>query len=129
MPSPKTQDIKILIQGTQWLDPIVSEPVFLPKDIRPGQTVTVPGRLRAFILQERSQRRPGQLLHATDEVELTATATRLDRAIPDFCGSTKITIRYPLELDAPKFLDCVEKGDEVTFSWIVSDLPHHLLIF
>jgi hypothetical protein len=120
MPSPKTADIDILIHGTHWLDPIISEPVRVPKDIKPGQTVLVPGTLKALICHERSTRGPGQLLHATDEVQLIATATRLGRTLPDFSGKTQIVIRYPLELDAPKYLDCVEKGDEVTFSWTVS---------
>jgi hypothetical protein len=120
MPSPKTADIDVLIHGTHWLDPIVSEPVRVPKDIKPGQTVLVPGTLKAFICHERSTRGPGQLLHATDEIQLIVTATRLGRTLPDFSGKTGIVIRYPLELDAPKYLDCVEKGDEVVFSWTVS---------
>ncbi|OCT46898.1 hypothetical protein CLCR_02237 [Cladophialophora carrionii] len=122
MPSPKAADIDVLIHGTHWLDPIVSEPVRVPKDIKPGQTVLVPGTLKAFICHERSTRGPGQLLHATDEVQLIATATRLGRTLPDFSGKTGIVIRYPLELDAPKYLDCVEKGDEVVFSWTLRNV-------
>lgn len=123
MPSPKTADIDMLIHGTHWLDPIISEPVRLPKDIKPGQTILVPGTLKAFICHERSARGPGQMLHATDEIQLIATATRLGRTLTEFSGKTQIVIRYPLELDAPKFLDCVEKGDEVMFSWTVSKFP------
>ena len=123
MPSPKTADIKVLIHGTHWLEPVDSEPVFLPHDIKPGQIVQVPGVLRAFISHERSSRGSGQMLHATDEVQLIATATRIGRTLEDFSGKTQIVVRYPLELDAPKYLDCVEKGNEVTFSWVVSWMP------
>jgi hypothetical protein len=119
MPSPKSSEIQVLIHGTHWLSPIASEPIYLPTDIPPGTTVDVPGVLRAFIMQERAPRQPGQLLYASDNVQLIATATKLNRTLPDFSGGTKITVRYPLELDAPKYLDCVEKGDEVTFSWVV----------
>jgi hypothetical protein len=70
-------------------------------------------------MQERAPRQPGQLLYASDNIQLIATATKLNRTLPDFSGSTKITIRYLLELDAPRYLDCVEKGDKVIFSWVV----------
>jgi hypothetical protein len=126
MPSPKSSEIQVLIHGTHWLDPIASEPIFLPRDIPPGATVEVPGVLRAFILQERAPRKPGQLLYASDGIQLIATATQLQRTLPDFSGSTQITIRYPLELGAPRYLDCVEKGDEVTFSWVVRIALHCL---
>ncbi|KIW65816.1 hypothetical protein PV04_08038 [Phialophora macrospora] len=122
MPSPKTADIQVLIHSTHWPDPIVPEPVYVPKDIKPGQTVLVRGTLEAFICHERSTRGPGQLLHATNEVQLMATATKLGRTLPDFSGKTGIVIRYPLELVAPKYLDCVEKGDEVVFSWTLRNV-------
>ena len=102
------------------LDPIISDPVYVSNDINPGQTVLVPGTLKASICHERSTTGPGQLLHAADEIQLIATATRLGRTLPDFSGKTQIVIRYPLELDAPKYLDCVEKGEVVMFSWTVS---------
>jgi hypothetical protein len=119
MPSPVSNEIEVLIHGTHWLDPIVTEPVVLPKSIPVGETVDVPGVLRAFIMQERSPRNAGQAFSESDEIQLIATAMVLDRTLPDFSGGTKIAIQYPLELDAPKYLDCVAQGDQVTFSWTV----------
>jgi hypothetical protein len=120
MPSPSTAEIRVLIHGTHWLDPIVSEPVYLPKSIPVGATVDVPGVLRAFIMQERSPRAPWQLLRSSDEIQLIATAVRMNRSLPEFSGSTKIVIEYPLQLDPPRYLDCMAQGDQVTFSWTVS---------
>jgi hypothetical protein len=119
MPSPKNHEIKVLIHGTHWLEPIASEPVFLPKDIQVEETVPVPGVLRAFIMQERVPRAPGKNFATTDEVQLIATVGRINRVVPEFTGSKKIDIQYPLELDAPKYLDCVSPGDHITFSWTV----------
>jgi hypothetical protein len=120
MPSPSTAEIQVLIHGTHWLEPIISEPVYLPKSIPVGATVDVPGVLRAFIMQERSPRAPGQLLLSSDEIQLIATAVRMTRTLPEFSGSTKILIQYPLQLDPPRYLDCIAQGDQVTFSWTVS---------
>jgi hypothetical protein len=120
MPSPSNHDIQVLIHGSHWLDPIVSESITLPKGIPVDEVVEVPGVLRAFIMQERVLRAPGQPLLATDEVQLIATMGRINRIVPEFTGSTKIEIKYPLQLDAPRFLDCVSPGDHITFSWTVN---------
>jgi hypothetical protein len=121
MPSPVSGEIEVLIHGTHWLDPIATEPVFLPKSISVGETVDAPGVLRAFIMQERSPRNAGYTFSELDKVQLIATAMRLDRTLPDFSGGTQIAIQYPLELDAPTYLDCVAQGDQVTFSWTVGN--------
>jgi len=120
MPSPENHNVRVLIHGTHWLDPISTEPVFLPKGIPVDEIVEVPGVLRAFIMQERIARQPGQPFSATDEVKLIATMERINRTIPEFTGSTKIDIRYPLQLDPPRYLDCISPGDDITFSWTVS---------
>ena len=120
MPSPSAAEIQVLVHGTHWLEPIINEPVYLPTSIPVGATVDVPGVLRAFIMQERSPRAPGQLLLSSDEIQLIATAVRMNRTLPEFSGSTKILIQYPLQLDPPRYLDCIAQGDQVTFSWTVS---------
>ncbi|KAF4635875.1 hypothetical protein G7Y89_g2200 [Cudoniella acicularis] len=120
MPSPKNHAIRVLIHGTHWLDPIATEPVYLPKNIQVDEIVEVPGILRAFIMQERVPRAPGQIFSAIDEVQLIATMPRINRTIPEFKGSTKIDIRYPLQLSPPKYLDCIAPGDHITFSWTLN---------
>lgn len=120
MPSPKNRDIRVLIHGTHWLDPIMSEPVLLPKSIPVDEIVDVPGVLKAFIMQERVPRNPSQPFSASDEIQLIATMERIERTLPGFSGATKIEIKYPLQLDPPRYLDCIAPGDEITFSWTVS---------
>ncbi len=122
MPSPETRSIHLFIQGTQFLEPIISEPLELPRSIQPGQEVEVPGILRAYIKNEWSEKPLGESLHYVDNVQLLAIFhERLNRPIPNFCGKTQVVIRYPLRLDAPVYLDCVAKGDRVRFKWVVSD--------
>ena len=121
MPSPESRSIHLLIQGTQFLEPITSEPVELPRSIQAGQEVDVPGVLRAYIKNEWSEKPIGATLNYIDNVQLLATFhERLNRPIPNFCGFTQIVIRYPLRLDPPTYLDCVAKGDKVRFKWVVS---------
>jgi hypothetical protein len=120
MPSPKSRSVHLLIQGTQFLEPIISEPVELPRAIQPGQEVDVPGVLRAYIRNESSEKPIGAALNYLDNIQLLATFhERLNRPIPNFCGFTQILIRYPLRLDPPTYLDCVAKGDKVRFKWVV----------
>jgi hypothetical protein len=91
--------------------------------ILPGDVVTVPGTLRAYIRNEASARIPGIPLGADDRVTLIATFhMRLNRSLPGFSGSTSYIISYPLELTAPKCLDCVQKGDRVRFSWTLRNV-------
>jgi hypothetical protein len=121
MPSPESRSIHLLIQGTQFLEPITSEPVELPRAIQPGQEVDVPGMLRAYIRNEWSEKPIGTALSHFDNIQLLATFhERLNRPIPNFCGFTQLHIRYPLRLDPPTYLDCVAKGDKVRFKWVVS---------
>jgi hypothetical protein len=122
MPSPESRSIHLFIQGTQFLESITSEPVELPRSIQPGQEVDVPGVLRAYIRNEWSEKPIGTALNYVDNVQLLGIFhERLNRPIPNFCGSTQIVIRYPLRLDPPTYLDCVAKGDKVRFKWVVSD--------
>jgi hypothetical protein len=124
MPSPNSATpISILIQGTQWLEPVESAPVIVPFSILPGDTVEVPGTTRAFIRNETSPRAPGVPLRIQDQVTLIATFfKRLVRSIPGFSGSQFYNIGYPLELTPPKCLDCVQKGDRVRFSWVLRNV-------
>jgi hypothetical protein len=121
MPSPSTRSLQLLIQATQWLDPVTTEPLQLPFSIQPSQEVTLPGVLRALIRNEWNERPPGSCLQIDESVNLVAFFDeRLNRPIINFSAGVKIHIRYPLKLDAPTYLDCVAKGDKVRFKWQVS---------
>lgn len=121
MPSPGTHAIRLLIQGTQFLEPVTSEPLELPRSIESGQEVDVPGVLRAYIRNEWTEKALGEHLNYKEGVQIVAAFDgRLNRPIPDFSGSTEIEIRYPLRLDPPIYLDCVGKGDKIRFTWVVS---------
>jgi hypothetical protein len=121
MPSPTTRSIQLLVEGTQWLEPVATEPLMLPCAIQPGQEVTVPGILRALIRNETAERPAGVRLDAKDVVRVAAVFNeRLNRPIPDFSIDVEIPIRYPIRLDPPTYLDCVAKGDKVRFKWVVS---------
>ncbi len=121
MPSPSTRSIHLLIQGTQWLEPVAAEPLQLPFSIQPGQDVTLTGVLRALIRNESAEKPPGIQLQTEDMVRIVAVFhERLNRPIPDFSTGVRIPIRYPIRLDAPTYLDCVAKGDKVRFKWVVS---------
>jgi hypothetical protein len=120
MPTPKNRDIRVLIAGSHWLDPIVSEPVIVPPAIPVGATVEIPGVLRAFIMNERVPRNPKVPFAISEDVQLIATMGRVERTLPEFSGRVKIDIKYPLELDPPRYLDCIAPGGHITFSWTVS---------
>lgn len=127
MPSPSTRSIHLLIQGTQWLEPVAAEPLQLPFSIQPGQDVTLTGVLRALIRNESAEKPPGIQLQTEDMVRIVAVFhERLNRPIPDFSTGVRIPIRYPIRLDAPTYLDCVAKGDKVRFKWVVSLLSRAL---
>ncbi|KAK3390619.1 hypothetical protein B0H63DRAFT_557564 [Podospora didyma] len=118
MPSPEQRTIQLLIQGTQFLEPIATAPLELPRSIQPGQEVDVPGVLRAFIRNEWSEKPLGQFLRYEEKVSLVAFFNeRLGRPIPNFSGVSVVYIQYPLALDPPRYLDCVSKGNSVRFSW------------
>lgn len=120
MPSPEARSIRVLIQGTKFLEPITSEPLELPRSIQPGQEVEVPGVLRAYIRNEWAEKPLGLMLKATEFVTLVAYFNeRLNRPLPKFCGPADILIQYPLVLDPPTYLDCVAKGDTVRFRWVL----------
>jgi len=120
MPSPEARSIHLLIQGTQYLDPIIAEPIELPRSIQPGQEVDVPGVLRAFIRNETAEKPVGLCLKTTEYVRIVGYFNeRLNRPIPNFCGQTAIFVQYPLVLDPPTYLECVAKGDKVRFKWVL----------
>jgi len=118
MPSPEQRSIQLLIQGTQFLEPVVTEPLELPRSIQAGQEVSIPGVLRAFIRNEWSEKPLGQPLVHKESVSLVAFFNeRLGRPLPSFSGASVIYIQYPLSVDPPRYLDCVSKGNSVRFSW------------
>jgi hypothetical protein len=120
MPSPENRTIQLLIQGTQFLEPIVSEPLQLPFAIQAGQEVEVPGILRAYIKNEWAEKPLGYKLDYLENVSIVGFFNqRLSRPLPFFCGQTPIKISYPLILDAPTYLDAVAKGDTVRFKWVL----------
>jgi hypothetical protein len=123
MPSPEQRSIKLLIQGTPFLDPVVSEPLELPRSIQVGQEVDVPGVLRAYIRNEWTEKPLGSKLEFRENVSIVATFDeRLNRPLPGFCSITQTVISYPLVLDLPTYLDCVAKGDTVRFRWVLHNM-------
>jgi hypothetical protein len=121
MPSPNREcPIKILVHGTPWLQPIESEPLYLPPDIPVGSIVEVPGTLRCLIRSDTRVRAPGQQLFENDTVTLIASFDRLGRTLPEFNGRADIVVQYPLILDPPQVLLSVAKGAMVRFHWTVS---------
>ncbi|KAK3683011.1 hypothetical protein B0T22DRAFT_494587 [Podospora appendiculata] len=121
MPSPKGANIKIMIRGTKWLEPVMT-PLTMPSEIPPGHQTEVSGTLRALIKNESEPRTAGTLLNAQDAVSLRAYSNRLQREIPEFNGSMPVVYQYPLLMTTPKYLDCVAKGDTVRFSWTVANI-------
>src|SRR5438874_13140417 len=120
MSSPWRFHVPILIRGNTWLEPVSTEPLYLPPSIPVGGTYEVPGVLRAFIRQESVLRESGSNLLATTDVKLIAVMPGVNRALPEFSGNKEIQIRYPLYLELPKYLRCVPHGHQITFSWTVS---------
>lgn len=128
----KKNILKVLIRPTPWLDPVSSEPLELPQDIRPGAIVRVQGVLRAQIRNEAVERPSGTTFRADDTVALVAFFERLQRPLPEFSGGVNVTYRYPIAMSVPKYLDCVAKGDTVQFSWTVRptarDMVRHFIL-
>jgi hypothetical protein len=124
MPSPKRNLLHVLIQSAPWLDPVESEPLEIPCNIQVGGVVEVPGVLKALIRNETATRPWGEPFFAREKVALIAFFERIHRALPEFNGSSDIEIQYPLQLNPPRYLDCVAKGDRIRFSWRVSATLH-----
>lgn len=120
MPSPWNFRIPVLIRRNTWLEPVSTEPLFLPPSIPVGGTCLIPGSLRAFIRQESVPREASSNLSAMTDVKLIAVMPGVNRALPEFSGNQDVQIRYPLYLELPKYLHCVPQGHQITFSWIVS---------
>jgi len=120
MPSPSGQFLKVVIRESSWLEPDTTAPLTLPDSIMPSCRASIPGQLRAFIRHERTDRESGIPLYARDTVSLLSYSERLRRSVPEFSGSVPIIIQYPLELIAPAHMDAMEKGDEMTVSWMVT---------
>jgi hypothetical protein len=119
MPSPSGNLLKVLIRASPWLQPDTSTPLTIPDSIRPNQEVLIPGQLRAFIRHEWRDRLPGQALLDTETVSLIGYSERLCRLIPEFSGGVKIDIRYPIEMTAPIYHNCITKAHKRTASYSV----------
>jgi len=52
MSTPKTSSVTVMVRETEWLQPDSQEVLHIPPDVQPGQTVTLPGSLRASIKNE-----------------------------------------------------------------------------
>ena len=124
MPSPRHNPIAVsILSDGVWLQPANS--IELPRHILPGQKVPVVGELRALIREELPGRLPGaKLIHRGLRVQLSACFDRLKRNVLDFHKDSSriinIDIQYPIELDAPRYLDSVASGDVMKISWNVS---------
>jgi hypothetical protein len=119
MRSPTAHGFKVLIRPTNWLEPVDSEPLEIPADIQPGQTVMLSGTLHAFIKHESAVRRLGSTFRIEDRIGLVAYSERLKRMLPEFYGPQPIVYQYPLVMSNPRYLDCVVKGETIRFSWTV----------
>lgn len=126
MPSPRRNRIVVSICGDGIsLNPLQS--VELPRNIQPGHHVLVAGEIKALVCHENTTTQPrksGQkLLRQNVEVRLKATFLRLGRSLPEFHTDSalirQICIRYPLELEPPRYLDSVIKGDKFMVRWRV----------
>lgn len=122
MPSPSGQLIKVVIRSSTWLEPDTTTPIILPDSIMPNERAEIPSQLRALIRHEVKHRDSGERLNERDTVSLLAYSERLHRAIPEFSGGVHIIIQYPLQLACKSYVDCMEKGDEMTMSWTVTHL-------
>jgi hypothetical protein len=120
MPSPWNIRIPVLIRSNTWLEPVSTEPLFLPLSIPIGGICVIPGTLRAFIRQETVPRGAGSNLSAMTDVKLIAVMPGVNRALPEFSGNRDVQIQYPLYLELPKYLHCVPQGHQITASWTVS---------
>jgi hypothetical protein len=128
MPSPSGQVIKVVIRSSAWLEPDTTAPLILPDSISPNGRVAIPGRLQALIRHERTSRESGEILNERDTVSLLGYSERLHRSIPEFSGNIPIVVQYPLQLARPVYMDCMEKCDEMTISWMVISLPVQLSV-
>ncbi|KAM7209909.1 hypothetical protein V8F06_014712 [Rhypophila decipiens] len=90
-PSPGTGSLHILIKSTDWLEPVM-EPLVMPGGIPPGQSVQVPGVLKALIKTDTPSRELKTLLNTPDAVSLRAFSPRLRRDVSEFARN-----RYRLE--------------------------------
>lgn len=124
MPSPAHARIPVLIRSTAWFDPLIDEPAYLPNSIFPGETVSIRGEVRAFIRQEGQVRPPGVIFQAVDQLDLVAIMPGINRALPEFFQPVAVSIGYPLELEAPSYLSSVQRGNDVTFSWMLRNISN-----
>lgn len=129
MPSPAHARIPVLIRSTAWFDPLIDEPAYLPNSIFPGETVSIRGEVRAFIRQEGQVRPPGVIFQAVDQLDLVAIMPGINRALPEFFQPVAVSIGYPLELEAPSYLSSVQRGNDVTFSWMVGSNTHGIVYY
>lgn len=120
MPTPSSQ-IPVTVQESEWILPSsTSENIFLPKSVQPGHTAYIPGKIKAFVKNDRLDLLEiASAFKALDRVKLKAVMPGLNRELPSFEFSREIEIAYPLELIRSQNLDCVPLGLKTTFTWKV----------
>lgn len=109
----------MVIRESDWLEPDTTAPLTIPDSILPNRVARILGQLRALIRHESTNRKSGEALNVRDTVSLLAYSPRLLRSVPEFSGGVPIIVQYPLQLPVPVYMDCMEKGDEMTVSWLV----------
>jgi hypothetical protein len=118
MSTPKTSSVTVMVRETEWLQPDSQEVLHIPPDVQPGQTVTLPGSLRASIKNESEPRKPGNL-YVKHEIGLMAYFERTSTPIPEFYGGQPIIYSYPLAIEDLFYSGCITEGQVARFSWTV----------
>lgn len=109
----------VIMQGASntWIDPQTT--LMLPTKILSNSTITCPGVLtlrakNANIIPTESA------LTVNDTFSIEAHLTKIERSLPGFRRSERITLQYPIEMSKPKFLRCLSAGQVAVFSWTVT---------
>lgn len=84
--------------------------------------------MRALIKQESSPRNtPSDPLIANDVVNIAAIMPSINRVLENFLLQSPLTIRYPLEMHPPVYLQTVSVGDVFTVQWKASIISEAVL--
>lgn len=119
MPTPSSQ-IPVTVQESEWVLPIATSEIFLPKSVQPGHIAYVSGRIKAFVKNDKLELlEVGSAFKAVDKIKLKAVMPGLNMELPSFELSREIEITYPLELVQTQNLDCIPRGLKTTFTWKV----------
>lgn len=120
MPSPSASEVTIEGVPTDWLiAPRTTHKI--PPAILSGATVRLDGR---FTYKVRRPKREAteQPFSIQDSFLLRGHMSGIDRILRDFHTPRSVTIEYPIEMTAPKYLRCLAVGQEAKFTWKVRPL-------